>query len=88
MRDLAAEALALCELVSKFPEVPVRITSAVLAGYLGAGMTLLDALRSTQTRLSDVRASAGSAGLGFFEAENAADAGHVQHTHDRTRDVA
>ena len=87
MRDLAAEALALCELVSKFPEVPVRITSAVLAGYLGAGMSLLDALQSTQARLGDVRAAAGSAGL-FLEAENAADAGHVQHAHDRTRDVA
>jgi hypothetical protein len=87
MRDLAAEALALCELVSKFPAVPVRITSAVLAGYLGAGMTLLDALQSTQTRLADACSDGGSA-LGVLEAEDRAHAGHVEHPHDLTRNVA
>jgi hypothetical protein len=87
MRDLAAEAMALCELVSKFPAVPVRITSAVLAGYLGAGMTLLDALQATQLRLTDACSDNGS-GIGVLEPENPADAGHVEHAHDLTRYVA
>ena len=92
MGDLAAEGSALCELVTRFPAVPVGVTSTVLAGYLGAGMTLFDALRSTQERLADA-CSAGDPGQlvalgGLRDAEDAADPGHVQDAHDLSRDVA
>jgi hypothetical protein len=67
--------------------VSETLTSAALAGNVGAGMTLLDALQPTQTRPADACSDGGSA-LGVLEAEDRTDAGHVEHPHDLTRNVA